>query len=63
MSNLIKVTDKNGDTILIPLFTILSIRPRQKGDGLQSTIFIKHGLGSDIHVRETVNEIYKEHKS
>lgn len=62
MSNLIKVTDRDGKTKLIPLYSIISISQREKGDGLQSTIHIKNGLGSDIHVRESVEEIYKEYK-
>lgn len=59
MERLLKLTETNGNTILIGVDSIISVQD-DKGNGTK--IFSRSAMASSYWVKESAEEIYKQYK-
>jgi hypothetical protein len=63
MEKLLRLTEKNGKTILIGVESIISVEDVTKSGEPQLTkIFSRSAMASSYFVIESVEEIYKQYK-
>ena len=63
MKSLLKLTEKNGKTILIGVESIISVEDVTKsGEPRLTKIFSRSAMASSYWVLESVEEIYEQYK-
>lgn len=63
MERLLKLTDVDGNTILIGVESIISVQDDTRvGESKRTKIFSRSAMASSYWVKESVEEIYKQYK-
>lgn len=63
MERLLKLTQINGETILIGVDSIISVTDETKpGESIKTKVFSRSAMASSYWVKESVEEIYEQYK-